>query len=81
MALTRSDLHRLLDAVPDDTLDQARRALEPLADPFLLALASAPIDDEEETAEEQAAVAEARDDIAAGRVREWSDVRRELGGE
>jgi hypothetical protein len=81
MALTRSDLHRLLDAVPDDTLDQARRALEPLADPFLLALASAPVDDEEETAAERAAVDEARDDIAAGRVRDWADVRRELGGE
>jgi hypothetical protein len=81
MALTRSDLHRLLDAVPDDTLDQARRALEPLADPFLLALASAPVDDEEETTAERAAVDEARDDIAAGRVRDWVDVRRELGGE
>ena len=81
MALTRSDLHRLLDAVPDDTLDQARRALEPLADPFLRALASAPVDDEEETTAERAAVDEARDDIAAGRVRDWVDVRRELGGE
>ena len=80
MAITRSDLHRLLDAVPDETLDQARRALEPLADPFLLALASTPVDDEPETDVERVAVEEARDDIAAGRVRDWSDVRRELGG-
>ena len=80
MAITRSDLHRLVDAVPDEILEQARRALEPLADPFLLALASAPADDEPETDEERVAVREARDDIAAGRVRYWADVRRELGG-
>lgn len=81
MAVTRSDLHRLLDAVPDKTLDAARRALEPLTDPFLLALADAPVDDEPETDEERAAVAEARDDIAKGRVRDWDEVRRELGGD
>jgi hypothetical protein len=81
MAMTRSDLHRLLDAVPDETLDAAQRALEPLADPFLLALASAPVDDESETDEERAAVAEAREDVADGRVRDWDDIRRELGSE
>jgi hypothetical protein len=80
MAITRSDVQRLLDAVPDETLDEARRALEPLADPFLLALASAPIDDEPETDAERVAIAEAHDDISAGRVRDWTDVRRELGG-
>jgi hypothetical protein len=80
MAMTRADIHRLLDAVPDETLDAARRALEPLADPFLLALADAPIDDEPEMAEERAAVHEARDDIAAGRVRDWDEVRDEPGG-
>jgi hypothetical protein len=49
-------------------------------DPFLLALESAPIDDEPETDAERAAIAEAHDDISAGRVRDWTDVRRELGG-
>jgi hypothetical protein len=72
-------LHRLLDAAPDDTLDAARRALEPLADPFLLMLADAPTDDEPELDEERVAVREARDDIAAGRVRDWDTVRGELG--
>jgi len=81
MTMTRSELHRLLDAVPDDTLEAAQRALEPLADPFLLALANAPVDDEPETDEERVAVQEAREDIAAGRVRDWDEVRRELGGE
>jgi hypothetical protein len=78
MAMTRSDLHRLLDAVPDDTLGAAQRALEPLVDPLLLALASAPIDDEPETDEERAAVGEARQDVATGRLRDWDEVRREL---
>ena len=81
MAMTRSDLHRLLDAVPDETLEVAQRAPEPLADPFLWALATAPIDDEPETEEERAAVMEAREDIAAGAVRDWDDVRRDLSSE
>jgi len=80
MAMTRSDLHRLVDAVPDDTLDAAGRVLEPLADPFLLALADAPVDDEPESEEERLAVLEAREDVAAGRVRDWNEARRELGG-
>lgn len=32
MAMTRSDVHRLLDAVPDDVLDAAQRALSLPAD-------------------------------------------------
>ncbi len=79
--MTRTDLHRLLDAIPEGALDRAREALEPLADPFLLALANADVDDEPETAEESAAVAEAREDVVAGRVRAWDDVRRELPSE
>lgn len=71
-------LHHLVDAIPDEELEAARQALEPLADPFLLALATAPIDDEPETEEERAAVAEAYEDIAHGRVRPWEEVRREL---
>jgi hypothetical protein len=80
MAMTRSDLHRLVDAVPDEMLEQARLALAPLADPFLLTLASAPIDDEPETDAERAAIGEARDDLVAGRVRDWAELRDELVG-
>ena len=78
---TKEALHRLIDAIPEQELDKARQALEPLADPFLFALANAPIDDEPETEEERAAVAEAREDVAHGRVRPWEDVRRELASE
>jgi hypothetical protein len=38
---TKGSLHRLVDAIPDSGLDAAERALEPLADPMLLALARA----------------------------------------
>jgi hypothetical protein len=77
-ATTKEALHRLVEAIPEGGLDAARQALEPLADPFLLALANAEIDHEPETDEERALVAEADDDIAHGRVRDWEDVRREL---
>jgi hypothetical protein len=78
---TKETLHRLVDAIPDDNLITAREAIEPLADPFLLALMDAPIDDEAESDEERAAVGEALDDLAHGRTRPWADVRRELESE
>jgi len=45
---------------------------------YLLALQNAPEDDEEETDEELADVADAREDIRAGQTRAWADVRRDL---
>ena len=78
---TKETLHRLVDALPDANLLTAREAIEPLADPFLLALMDAAIDDEAESAEERAAVAEALEDLAHGRTRPWEDVRRELASE
>lgn len=47
-------------------------------DPLLVTLATAPLEDEEITPEEEAAVAEAREDIAAGRVYSLAVIRREL---
>ena len=75
---TKRTLHRLVDAIPDANLVTAREAIEPLADPFLLALMDAPVDDEPESEEERAAVAEAFEDLARGRTRPWEDVRREI---
>ena len=75
---TKEALHRLVDAIPEQEFSPARQALGPLADPFLLTLAHAPTDDECETDEERAAVAEAYEDLAHGRVRTWEDVWREL---
>lgn len=81
MATTKHELHRLIDVLPEDGLDDARQALEQLVDPFMLALVAAPFDDEPETEEERAAVAEAYEDVAHGRVRPWEDIRRELASE
>ena len=76
---TKDALCRLIDATPAKDLETAHRALEPLADPVLLALANAPLDDESETDEERAAVAEGRAALARGDTFSLDDVRRELG--
>lgn len=76
---TKDALYRLIDAIPEDGLETARQALEPLADPVLLALANAPVDDEPETDEERAAVEEGRVALARGNAISLEDARRELG--
>jgi hypothetical protein len=76
-------LYRLVDSLPTREVPAARRYLEYLrdmgSDPFLRALASAPVDDEAETPEEAAAVQEGRDAIARGDVVSDEELRRELG--
>ncbi len=75
---TKEALHRLVDAIPKPKLEAARQVLEPLADPFLLALANAPIDDEPTMPEEDAGAEEAWQEYLRGEGRPWEDVRREL---
>ena len=48
-------------------------------DPLLLVLATAPLEDEEITPEEETAVAEAREEVARGEVYSLDEVKRELG--
>jgi hypothetical protein len=79
MATTREELYRLVDSIPGSQLDDARKALEPLADPVLTSLANAPFDDEPETDEERALVAEGRAALDAGDSKSLDEVRRELG--
>ena len=75
----REDLHRLVDRIPDDETERAKEVLEAMAerraDPRLLKLATAPVDDEPLTPEEEAAIAEAMEDVRAGHVRPWEEVR------
>ena len=79
----KDDLHRLIEELPDGEAHAARRFLEYLrnvgSDPLLKALMEAPEDDEPETEEERAAVAEAYEDIKAGRVVTMEEVKREFG--
>ncbi|MEJ7812312.1 MAG: hypothetical protein WKG32_18015 [Gemmatimonadaceae bacterium] len=83
---TKERVHRLVDMLPARELETAARVLEGLAalsvsDPVARALALAPEDDEPETDEERAAVAEARAEMQRGGVIPHADVRRELLGE
>lgn len=48
-------------------------------DPLLWRLMTAPEDDEEETEEERIAVAEAEEDIKAGRTVSFEEVKRRFG--
>lgn len=79
--ITKEALHRLVDALPEDDLDRAGRALEALVqdDPVGLSLALAPSDDEAETDDERAAVAEAKAELARGEGRPAEESFRRLG--
>ena len=78
--MTRAELHELLDSLPDDRLEEARRRLAELVDdPVLRALMLAPVDDEPLTEDERAKVDEAK---AAYRRGEWisdDELARRLG--
>ena len=78
----KEELHRLVDELPDSESHAAKRFLEYLrnmGDPMMRALLEAPEDDEPETQEERAAVAEAYEDIAAGRVVTMEEIKHEFG--
>lgn len=79
--MSRDDLHRLVDQIPDSELSAAQRYLEYLrdVDPVRKALKAAPVDDEMETEEEAEAVKEAEADIRAGRTLTTDELKRELG--
>lgn len=78
--LTRDQLHHLIDELPESEIDTAGRFLQARTDPLLRALMDAPPDDEPETEEERAAVAEARSEIARGEWSRWGDVEQRLFG-
>ncbi|GEM_PF-627803 len=75
MTTTKEQLHKLVDELPEsssgpavqvleylrDDPELVRSILQGLSDPVLRALLTAPIDDEPETSEERAAVAEGRE--------------------
>jgi hypothetical protein len=78
----KDELHRLVDELPESESHAAKRFLEYLrnmGDPVLRARLEAPEDNEPETEEERAAVAEAYEDFKAGRVVSHQELKRELG--
>jgi hypothetical protein len=77
--MTRADLHKLVDELPDKAVEVAgdllRRAAE---DPDLARLMVAPWDDEPVTEEEDRQVTEALRRIDAGEGIEWEEAKRRL---
>lgn len=78
----REALHALVDAVPQDRLAEAKAAMQSLADPVLLALLTAPPEDEDLDADELAALEQAEAERAAGTAIYVTDdeLARRLGG-
>ena len=86
--VSKEELRRLVeelpDQLPDDTGREAKRLLEHLRDmtgddPFLRALANAPLDDEPLTPEDEIALQEAREEARQGKLIPWDEVKRSLG--
>jgi hypothetical protein len=67
----------MVDELDDDAAREALAYLRTLSLPVFVR--DAPVDDELETDEERAAVAEVREDLAAGRAVSHEQIRRELG--
>ncbi len=80
--MTKADLHRLVDALPPDSVDAVGRWLERVSDdPMIALLDAAPWDDEPSTPEEEAALAEARAAIARGEGIGFDQVKAELAAD
>jgi len=79
-AKAKDRLYRLVDQIPDGEVHTAERFLEYLAvDAVLRSLINAPADDEPVTPDEEEAVREALEDVAAGRMHSLEEVKQELG--
>jgi hypothetical protein len=79
---SRTHLHQLVDELPDSEVTAAERFLEYLTaaqDPFLRALASAPLDEEPESQEDRTAVDEGREALGQGDVVSDKELRHQLG--
>ncbi len=76
----REKLHRLVDELSEAELTPTLRLVETQRhDPLLRAVARAPEDDEPWTDDDEAAVAESRADVAAGRTLSHEEMLRKYG--
>ncbi|MBI2756082.1 MAG: hypothetical protein HYX52_05155 [Chloroflexi bacterium] len=82
MMTVKERLHQMVEDLPEQEASAAQRYLEFLQCRATLppVLAEAPFDDEPEASEELAAVLEAREDLANGRIHSHREVRRLLLG-
>ena len=82
MEITKEDLHKLVDYLPECEWEVSYWVL--LAhlkqhDPLLWRFMTAPEDDEELTEEEIIAIEEGKEDIRAGRVVSFEEVKKRFG--
>lgn len=77
--LTRDEMHRLIDAIPDSELAAVAAALEPLVDPVTRALLLAPEDDEPLTDDERALIEASRTEADAVGYIPHDEVKRRHG--
>lgn len=74
----KEQLRERIEMLTEHEAERSLRLLDDLRDPLTVMLDDAPLDDEPVTPEEEAAVAEADADIAAGRTVSLDDVLREF---
>lgn len=72
--MTKTELHRLVDALPDESLPAAAILLRRAQDPVVAKLDAAPFDDEELSEEDRHAIREGRAELGVP----WSEVEAEL---
>jgi hypothetical protein len=77
--MDKQQAHRMLDHLAPDQVAAVVHLMEVMLDPVSRALASAPPEDEEISAEEEQAVAEAREWLKHNKAIPFEDVVAELG--
>ena len=74
----KQQLRERIEAFSEQEASEALRLWDLRADPMVAAFRDAPLDDEPVTPEEEAAMAEARADLAAGRTVSLEEAMREF---
>ncbi|WP_249021234.1 hypothetical protein [Conexibacter sp. S30A1] len=74
----KEQLRERVETLTEDEAAETLRLLDRRADPLVVAFRDAPIDDEPVTPEEEAAMAEANADLAAGRTVSLEEAMREF---
>jgi hypothetical protein len=80
---SKTELHRLIDALPESEALIAKRFMEFLismsGDPLLNAFLKAPVDNELLAAQDLKDLKIAEKAIGEGKVKEWGEVKKDLG--
>lgn len=75
----KKQLRERIETLSEEQAERTLRLLDLEDDPVIVAFREAPVDDEPWTEQDEAAAAEGRADIAAGRTVSLDEAMRELG--